>query len=82
MENFREKYSSKSGMESEWKRNGTGKENKFQIYWSQYQLEWNRNGMEMEWKFHNKKSQCKIEWKWNGNRMVMKRKKNGQTYWK
>ena len=40
-------------MESEWKRNGTGKENKFEIYWTQYQqksqCKQNGNGMEIEW---------------------------------
>ena len=65
-------------MESEWKRNGKGKENKFQIYWNQNL--W--NGMELEWKwnrtFPTKKFYAKKEWKWNGNRMVMEWKINGQ----
>ena len=45
----------KSGMESEWKRNGKGMENKIQIVWSQILVEWNGIGMEMEWAFHEKK---------------------------
>ena len=65
-------------MESEWKRNGKGKENKFQIYWNQNLLEWNGVGMEMEQNFPNKKFYAKKKWKWNGNRMVMEWKINGQ----
>ena len=65
-------------MESEWKRNGKGKENKIQIDWNHNLLEWNGIGMEMERNFLNKKILCKKEWKWNGNRMVMEWKKNGQ----
>ena len=62
-------------MESEWKRNGKGKENKFQIYWNQNLLEWNGVGMEMEQNFPNKKNSVQ---KRNGNRMVMEWKINGQ----
>ena len=60
-------------MDSEWKRNGKGKENKIQIDWSQNLLEWNGIGMEMERNFPNKKILCKqgmeMEWKQNGNGM-------------
>ena len=63
-------------MESEWKRDGKGKENKFQIYWNQNLLEWNGVGMEMEQNFPNKKILCKkgmeMEWKQNGNGMENK----------
>ena len=63
-------------MDSEWKRNGKGKENKFQIYWNQNLLEWNGVGMEMEQNFPNKKILCKkgmeMEWKQNGNGMENK----------
>ena len=62
-------------MESEWKRNGKGKENKFRIYWNQNLLEWNGVGMEMEQNFPNKKNSVQ---KRNGNRMVMEWKINGQ----
>ena len=41
-------------MESEWKRNGKGMENKVQIIWSLILVEWNGIGMEMEWAFHKK----------------------------
>ena len=48
MENCREKYSSKSGMESEWKRNRTGKEKK--IKFTGVNISW--NGIDMEWKWN------------------------------
>ena len=54
-------------MESEWKRNETGKENKIQIYWSQYQLEWNRNGMELSQQKKSMQNRMDMEQKQNGN---------------
>ena len=75
MENIYKEFRLKSGMESEWKRNGKGMENKVQIIWSQILVEWNGIGMEMEWAFHKKKvmkNGMEVEWKWNGNGMEYK----------
>ena len=55
MENITTELRLKSGMVSEWKRNGKGMENKIQIAWNRNYVEWNGIGKEMEWAFHEKK---------------------------
>ena len=55
MENITTELRLKSGMVSEWKRNGKGMENKIQIAWNRNYVEGNGIGKEMEWAFHEKK---------------------------